>query len=202
MLPEYKETIARLREYKRLIKTEGLVGETALAFDIDSNFMQSRRWEYGWAISQIFKAHSYILDIGSGYRPFTLLLSDLGHTVTAVDNESWAIHEDLHRKLESKGIHYVKADAEQFLPFSKGAFDTIFCISVLEHIKYPEKLIAEAMRVLEPGGKFIITLDYSERLWKFKPEEPMPGDIILNFFRNKPIVGIKKRKEAVDGTDL
>src|SRR4051794_36293268 len=51
-----------------------------------------------------------------------------------------------------------RADAEfvtfdgRTLPFGDESFDLIYCKQVLEHVEHPRELVAEAMRVLEPGG--------------------------------------------------
>jgi SAM-dependent methyltransferase len=72
------------------------------------------------------------------------------------------------------------ADGQQ-LPFRDGAFDGAFCVNVLEHAPDPGALVAEAARVLAPGGKFLaITpngdaeglLDLLERLKLKLPEGP------------------------------
>lgn len=41
------------------------------------------------------------------------------------------------------------------LPFAQGEFDLIFSNQVLEHVRYPEKLLTEVRRVLAPAGLFI-----------------------------------------------
>lgn len=41
------------------------------------------------------------------------------------------------------------------LPYTDGAFDVIWCKQVLEHVRYPDKTLAEVARVLRPGGLFI-----------------------------------------------
>ena len=38
------------------------------------------------------------------------------------------------------------------LPFADGSFELVYCKQVLEHVRHPEPLLAEARRVLAPGG--------------------------------------------------
>ena len=38
------------------------------------------------------------------------------------------------------------------LPFEDATFDLVFCKQVLEHVERPHEVVAEAARVLEPGG--------------------------------------------------
>jgi SAM-dependent methyltransferase len=51
-----------------------------------------------------------------------------------------------------------RADAEfisfdgRRLPFDDAAFDLVYCKQVLEHVDHPRELVAEAARVLRPGG--------------------------------------------------
>ena len=41
------------------------------------------------------------------------------------------------------------------LPYADGSFDAIWCKQVLEHVRYPDKTLAEVARVLRPSGLFI-----------------------------------------------
>jgi SAM-dependent methyltransferase len=51
-----------------------------------------------------------------------------------------------------------RADAEfvtfdgRRLPFDDATFDLVYCKQVLEHVEHPRELVAEAARVLAPGG--------------------------------------------------
>jgi SAM-dependent methyltransferase len=42
------------------------------------------------------------------------------------------------------------------LPFAGGTVDTIVGIDVLHHLQYPVRLLAEAVRVLKPGGRIVL----------------------------------------------
>lgn len=48
---------------------------------------------------------------------------------------------------------FVSAFGEN-IPFRSGSVDIVYSTSVLEHVKDPEKVIFEALRVLKPGGLF------------------------------------------------
>jgi SAM-dependent methyltransferase len=49
------------------------------------------------------------------------------------------------------------ADGYQ-LPFAAGSFDVVLLIAVLEHTRDPRRMLAEAQRVLTPGGRAIIVV--------------------------------------------
>jgi SAM-dependent methyltransferase len=53
----------------------------------------------------------------------------------------------------------VLGDAQR-LPFADGAFDTVFCSQVLEHVPEPWLALAEFRRVLKPGGHLILTVPH------------------------------------------
>jgi len=42
------------------------------------------------------------------------------------------------------------------LPFRESALDTVLMLDVLEHLASPERAVAEAGRVLKPGGRLIL----------------------------------------------
>ncbi|QDE65942.1 hypothetical protein BHS09_02385 [Myxococcus xanthus] len=50
-------------------------------------------------------------------------------------------------------VDYRVADA-YVLPFDDGCFDVVTCMDFLEHVEEPARVVAEAARVLAPGGLF------------------------------------------------
>ncbi|MBN1826910.1 MAG: methyltransferase domain-containing protein [Candidatus Eisenbacteria bacterium] len=67
----------------------------------------------------------------------------------------------------SRPVHVAAGDALR-LPFRDGAFDVVYSCSTLDH--FPERAallrgIAEAARVLRPGGRLIVALDNPEALF-------------------------------------
>ena len=45
-----------------------------------------------------------------------------------------------------------------FLPFRDQAFSTVLLVAVLEHTREPWRILAEARRVLKPGGRVVIVV--------------------------------------------
>jgi len=49
-------------------------------------------------------------------------------------------------------------NADPTLPFADASFDAVVCTVSFEYLTQPEKIVAEARRVLKPGGMFVVTL--------------------------------------------
>jgi SAM-dependent methyltransferase len=85
-----------------------------------------------WLGDEIERAHGpgphRVLDLGRGAD----FLAERGHDVTVID-----------------------AAADGALPFASGSFDVVCAMDLLEHVDEPDRLIAEAARVLAPGGMFV-----------------------------------------------
>ena len=53
-------------------------------------------------------------------------------------------------------VRFVEATVPP-LPFENETFDYVVSFQVIEHIKHDKRLVREVMRVLRPGGKFIVS---------------------------------------------
>ena len=43
------------------------------------------------------------------------------------------------------------------LPLADGSVDVVSCLAVIEHVERPDVLVAEAQRILRPGGVLVVT---------------------------------------------
>jgi len=99
-----------------------------------------------------------VLEIGPGGGGHSSLFALRGASVIAADitpervmatNRKLALLEGNHRAYQADGEN---------LPFRDNSFDIVYSNGVLHHSEDTNKCIAEAYRVLKPGGKAIIML--------------------------------------------
>jgi ubiquinone/menaquinone biosynthesis C-methylase UbiE len=102
-----------------------------------------------------------VLDVGGGMGRMAVPLSR-DHFVTLTDISPQML--ELAKPHASERLQLEVADA-QSLPFPDGAFDFVLCIDVLPHVLQPRQMLAEARRVLRPGGTLIIDATNSVPVW-------------------------------------
>jgi len=90
-----------------------------------------------------------VLDLGCRSGALTTHFLE-GNEVVGVDVDQAAL-----AKAEKRGITPVVADVEEPLPFPDETFDAVVAGELLEHLGFPQVLIAEVLRVLEPGGVIV-----------------------------------------------
>ena len=92
------------------------------------------------------------LDIGCGEGANTRLVARRGAGMTAIDvSETFVRLAEEEKSREPLGIEYTVADACD-LPFDDARFDFAVAFMRLMDVPTPERAIAEAFRVLKPGG--------------------------------------------------
>ncbi len=97
-------------------------------------------------------ASSRILDLGCGDgKTYAQSLHTTARHYTGIDISMTALSD--FRKL---GLDSIFHDLSTQLPFEDQSFDVVICIEVLEHLFAPAIVVAEAARVLTPGGVLII----------------------------------------------
>lgn len=116
-------------------------------------------------------------------HPQWLVLRQRSRTIAWVNQHAFGVlldvgsgngilQEKLKENIEYIGIDYpttielgyssmanIYADAAA-LPVSSESIDTVALLDVLEHLKFPERAIAEASRVLKKGGKLLIHVPF------------------------------------------
>jgi SAM-dependent methyltransferase len=90
-----------------------------------------------------------VLDLGCRYGALTRAYVE-GNEVVGVDVDRNALTE-----AAKLGIETVWADLDEPLPFEDETFDAVVAGEVLEHLRDPEGVLAEARRLLRPGGRLV-----------------------------------------------
>ena len=99
-----------------------------------------------------------VLDVGCsfGYGSAAVAAGDPGRVVVGVERDPG------HLALAARHFPWITvldADATA-LPFPSACADAVLLLDVLEHIARPERVLAEARRVLRPGGTIVVSVPH------------------------------------------
>ncbi|HKV40207.1 MAG TPA: class I SAM-dependent methyltransferase [Blastocatellia bacterium] len=124
--------------------------------------VSQHRYETEWHIPQVVKFETWrgrsVLEVGCGLGTDAVRFAQAGAHYTGIDLTRRAV--DLTRsRFETEGLRgeFRVADAEQ-LPFEAERFDLFYSHGVLHHTPDMASAIAEAHRVLKPGGTAMVML--------------------------------------------
>ncbi len=106
------------------------------------------------ALSQL-GALGYVLELGCGNGNYTKVLSSNSQSILATDISASMVEVAKRQLADFANIAVQTADCYATgLPAKH--YDTVFMANVIHIIKYPDKALQEAQRVLKKGGKLII----------------------------------------------
>lgn len=125
----------------------------------------SRMYEYPWACQQMIDGE-VVVDAGCGdIHPLKYILADRSTKVYGLDVDASAI--EISKRVYHPSIEYIICDLTG-IPLKSESVDSIYCISVLEHLSRSEfdKTMMEFLRILRSGGRFILTLDLPHKRYR------------------------------------
>lgn len=97
------------------------------------------------------------LDAGCGSGHYTAALARLGHTVYGCDISVTRLEASRKKDAAPGKIIPVETDIED-IPLPDDSLDFVMCNFVLEHVADPFAVIDELVRLLRPGGTFLLAV--------------------------------------------
>lgn len=150
-----------------------------LAGRFGRNYVPGRSWKGLAEMLLRLLPPMTIADIGAGEGTLALLLSGRARRVIAVDNSEKMVGygAELARTHGVANLEYRLGDLED-LPLADGEADLALLHQSLHHALHPPKAVAEAARILRPGGRIFI-LDLAPH--GFEQAREMYADVWLGF---------------------
>ena len=98
-----------------------------------------------------------VADLGSGEGAFALLLAQRAKKVIAVDSSARMIEVGREQAARNgvQNVDFRLGDMEE-LPIGNGEVNLVFFSQSLHHVLHPARALAEAWRILAPGGRIAI----------------------------------------------
>jgi 2-polyprenyl-6-hydroxyphenyl methylase/3-demethylubiquinone-9 3-methyltransferase len=96
-----------------------------------------------------------VVDLGCGGGLVAKPLAERGAVVVAGDLSRASLHE-LSRHADGLAMAPVLADARQ-APFADASADLVLCADILEHIPGWRQVLAQAARLVKPGGRIFVS---------------------------------------------
>jgi SAM-dependent methyltransferase len=137
-------------------RTNGKNWADSVAGDMERHYSPGRTWEAtAHALTQLVNL-GRTLDIASGDGVMAELLAPQAQSVDCLDLSEKVVAAGRERSAKLSNVRFHLGDMHA-LPFEDQAFDTVVLMHALTYSNRPQKVIAEAARVLAPGGRMICT---------------------------------------------
>jgi ubiquinone/menaquinone biosynthesis C-methylase UbiE len=162
---------------KRQDKTRAFFDD--MAGRLGREYVPGRSWKSMAEALLLMLPPMVIADLGAGEGAFSLLLAQRAQQVIAVDNSDKMVElgTQLAQKQGVAALEYRKGDLEA-VPIADSTVDMALFSQSLHHALHPERAIAEAWRILKPGGRITI-LDLVQH--RFTEAREMYADVWLGF---------------------
>jgi SAM-dependent methyltransferase len=103
-----------------------------------------------------------LADVGGGTGNYARALREEGWEPVVIDREPGML-----ARAAAKGLETIEADAQK-LPLPDAGVDAVMLVSMLHHVEQPATALAEAQRILRPGGRLalmVFTREDTEASW-------------------------------------
>lgn len=114
-------------------------------------------------------AGANVLDIGCGGGILAEAMATAGANVTGIDMADRPLSvARLHMHESGVTVDYQQTTAEALAVEKPGAFDTVTCLEMLEHVPSPSDVVSAARDLVRPGGNvFLSTINRTAKSFAF-----------------------------------
>jgi ArsR family transcriptional regulator len=128
-----------------------------LAGRFGRDYVPGRSWKALFEMLLRLMPPLVIADLGAGEGTLSLLLAQHAKQVIAVDNSEKMVEygRTLAQRSVIENLDYRLGDLEE-LPLGEGEVDLVLMHQTLHHALHPGQAVAEAYRILRPGGSIVI----------------------------------------------
>ncbi|MFP5204665.1 MAG: ArsR/SmtB family transcription factor [Acidobacteriota bacterium] len=178
-IPEAPHDQAEMRRVVRKRQDRMRAFFDSVAGRMGRNYIPGKSWKsFAEAFLRLMPPLT-IADLGTGEGGFALLLSQRARQVIAVDSSARMLEvgRELARRNSVSNIEFRLGDMEE-LPIADAEVELVFFSQSLHHALHPERALAEAARILAPGGRIVI-LDLARH--RFEEAREIYADEWLGF---------------------
>jgi ArsR family transcriptional regulator len=146
------------------------------------NYCPGRSWEAIGQMLFLLTPRVRIADLGAGDGTLSRLLARQAESVHCVDSSPHMVRlgRRLAKKEHIRNLTYLLGDIEK-VPLPDRSIDLALLSQALHHAEQPRQALAEAFRILKPGGRLLI-LDL--RAHRFEKARELYADRWLGFKEN------------------
>lgn len=118
-----------------------------------------RLWEYGTGLKMLREAKvKTVLEVGGGSSMFAASAIWAGFDVTVLDPENYQNMFQQQSERIGKQIPFIRAD---FFDYPEGEmYDSVVCISTIEHVSNDSDFFLKLLRHVKPNGVLFLTSDF------------------------------------------
>ncbi len=128
----------------------------SVAGDMERHYSPGRTWEaLARSVLPLFETGD-VLDIASGDGVLAELLAPHAKRYVCIDASARVVAAAAERLKRYRNVEVREADMHA-LPFDAGSFDLAVLMHALTYASKPAQAVAEAARVLRPGGRLLLS---------------------------------------------
>ena len=128
----------------------------SVAGDMERHYSPGRTWEALARSALPLLAPGHVLDIASGDGVLAELLAPHAREYICIDASARVVNAASERLRKFANVEVREGDMHA-LPFEDGHFDLVVLMHALTYADRPQVAVAEAARVLRPGGRLLLS---------------------------------------------